>query len=409
MLSVDIALTSAHDRDTGNRETVMPASDHPPRTELERLIRERRRTLEEFSKDADRFAIEHALRATLSPRHLQRLASGQREDGRPLGPVRPATRRLLERMLGRPIEELLASPREVRRREPTDTAAELRARLAASRAVDNQLVRVFQEQTDLARTIDRKLGGVGLLAELRERIAQMQRFLCHALNPDTRTGLANVLVDSCTLAGWLALDSGTVIEAWGLYDQARTAARESGSSALEAYACAGQSTVLLDIGEHTAAVELTEYARTVAHSTAPRLLLSWLAGAHGEACAASGQHTQSLRAFDEAARLISDGTNPEEVPFLVFDGVHLARWRGNALARLGDREAVDVLSRALQQLDPSFTRAEAAMRVDLARALHVAGELDAATMHADRALGLALQIGSVRQRTRLSRIAADRP
>jgi tetratricopeptide (TPR) repeat protein len=387
---------------------MMPTLDHPPRTELERLVRQRRQTLEEFGREANRFAIEHAVRATLSPRHLQRLASGQRADGRPVGPVHPATRMLLEKLLRRPIEELLGPPREARRSEPTDTGTELRARLAASRTVDNQLVRVFQEQIDLARIVDRRLGGVGLLAELRERIAQMQHFLRHALSSEARTGLAGVLVDACTLAGWLALDQGTTVKAWDLYDHARTAARESGSAALEAYACAGQSTILLDVGEHTAAVELTEHAQTIAQGTAPRLMLAWLAGAHGEACAANGQHTKSLRAFDEAARLISDGTNPGEVPFLVFDCVHLARWRGNALARLGDQEAVDVLSRALQHLDPSFTRAETAMRVDLAGTLHAAGEIEAAAMHADRALSLALQIGSARHRARLSRMTADR-
>ncbi len=385
----------------------MSAVDHPPRTELERLIRERRKTLEEFGREADRFAIEHGLRATLSPRHLQRLASGRREDGRPVGPVRPATRTLLEKMLGRPIEELLGAPRKVNRSEPTDTAAELRARLRASRALDASLVRAFQEQIDLARVIDRRLGGVGLLAELRQRIAQMQSLLSYASSPDRRSELARVVVDACTLAAWLALDLGEVIEAWRLYDRARTAARESESLALEAYACAGQSTVLIDIGESAAALELADYAASMARNAAPRLLRSWLAGAYGEACAADGQQTTSLRAFDEAACLISDGTDPKEAPYLVFDAVHLARWRGNALARLGDRKAVSVLCRALDRLDPSFTRAEAAMRVDLARALSAVGEIEAATMHANRALTLALQIGSVRHQKRLSRLSTD--
>ena len=51
-----------------------------------------------------------------------------------------------------------------------------------------------------------------------------------------------------------------------------------------------------------------------------------------------------------------------------------------------------------------LTRAETAVRVDLAGALHVAGEREAATMHAERALSLALQIDFVRRWTRLRRL-----
>lgn len=84
--------------------------ERPARTMLEQIIRERRQTFEEFSADAERFSIENRLKATLSPRHLHRLASGHRADGRPVGPVRPATRRLLEQMLHLPVERLLSPP-----------------------------------------------------------------------------------------------------------------------------------------------------------------------------------------------------------------------------------------------------------------------------------------------------------
>ncbi len=382
----------------------MSATDRPPRTELERLIRDRRQTLEEFGRQADKYAVRHGLKATLSPRHLQRLASVQRADGRPLGPVRPATRKLLEMLLGRPIEELLGPPHEGHPAESTDTAAELRACLAASRTVDSNLVRLFQDQVNLARIVDRRLGGVALLTELREHIAQMQHFLRHTLNSNTRVSLACVLVDGCALAAWIALDRGAVVDAWILYDQAKTAARESESPALEAYACAGQSTVLLDVGEWSAAVELTAYARTIAHDSTPRLLRSWLAGSHGEALAANGERSQSLHAFDDAARLLSSETDPEEVPFLVFNDVHLARWRGNALSRLGERDAVDVLSSGLERLDRTFVRAEAALHADLGEIFLRMGEHEAATVQAERCLDLARQIGSVRNGNRARRL-----
>jgi 8-oxo-dGTP pyrophosphatase MutT (NUDIX family) len=86
------------------------AYPRPPRTELERLIWQRRQTIEEFAAYAERFAREHDQSGTLSPRHLQRLAAGRRSDGRALGPIRPATARLLEAMLGQPATRLLAPP-----------------------------------------------------------------------------------------------------------------------------------------------------------------------------------------------------------------------------------------------------------------------------------------------------------
>jgi ATP/maltotriose-dependent transcriptional regulator MalT len=94
------------------------------------------------------------------------------------------------------------------------------------------------------------------------------------------------------------------------------------------------------------------------------------------------------------------------LPFLFLEGSHLDRWRGHALARLGDAEAVRVLTGALERLDPTFTRAETALRVDLATALVATGERDEARVHSQRAEQLATEIGSNRQRRRLQAVIA---
>jgi hypothetical protein len=80
------------------------------RTVLEQKIRERRQTFEEFVAYAETYAREHNEPGTLGVRHLQRLMSGRRSDGRPLGPVRPETARLLEQIFRLSIDELLAMP-----------------------------------------------------------------------------------------------------------------------------------------------------------------------------------------------------------------------------------------------------------------------------------------------------------
>jgi 8-oxo-dGTP diphosphatase len=83
------------------------------RTVLEQKIWERRQTMEAFAEYAETYAREHGEPGTLGVRHLQRLVAGQRSDGRPLGPVRPETARLLERIFRLSIEELLSAPSSV--------------------------------------------------------------------------------------------------------------------------------------------------------------------------------------------------------------------------------------------------------------------------------------------------------
>ncbi len=136
-------------------------------------------------------------------------------------------------------------------------------------------------------------------------------------------------------------------------------------------------------------------------ATAPRTLRSWLAAAHGEALAAHGDHTASLRAFDHAAELLPDEP-ADDRPYVALDTVHLARWRGHALARFGHPDAITTLTNALNQLDPTFIRAQTALRVDLATAHAANGHKDEARTHTDHATRLAAQVGSARQRRRIT-------
>lgn len=57
-------------------------------------------------------------------------------------------------------------------------------------------------------------------------------------------------------------------------------------------------------------------------------------------------------------------------------------------------------------MDPSFTRAEASLRCDLAHAMIIRGELDEAQAQAKQARQLATRVGSVRQRRRIERLAS---
>jgi hypothetical protein len=187
-----------------------------------------------------------------------------------------------------------------------------------------------------------------------------------------------------TLAGWQALDLGDVIRAWQHYEHFRSAATQSDSIPHESHAAAEQAFVLIDAGATRDAVDLLDSARRRADTSAPQVLRAWLAAAYGEALAAHSDRTASLYAFDQAADLLpSDPT--DERPYGALDPVHLARWRGHALARFGHPDAITILTDALDRLDPSFVRAETALRVDLATALAAGDNQDEARTHADRA------------------------
>ncbi|SFQ01535.1 hypothetical protein SAMN05421810_104201 [Amycolatopsis arida] len=306
--------------------------------------------------------------------------------------------RLFRDIYGRTNEELGFPP------EDTDDggAAELRARLAVARSVDAETVEVFRRQLDQARHVDRQFGGVTVLDQLRANIEQVTRLLAFGVGRGRREALAGVLTEAAALAGWEALDRNAIRQAWEHHETAKAAAREAGSPILLAHATAQQAFILLDLGETAAAVEQMAEARRIADTVAPGLLRAWLAAAHGEGLAAAGRRDDALRAFDAARALLPDDPVDPALPYLFLGGVHLDRWRGAALCRLGEAEAIDQLTAALPRLPATFVRARTGMLADLAYAFAAAGDRDAALTHARQARRLAVQIRSDRQLARLS-------
>jgi hypothetical protein len=377
---------------------------HRSRTVLELLIRERRQTFEEFAEFATNFARECGEPGTLSGRHVKRLASGRGDGGKPLGRPQQATVRLLERIFGVEIDELLSPPRE--RATFADGEVEFRALLRTSARIDGAVLQLLRDQLNATRRLDRQLGAILAHDEVVTKIAQVGRLMGHSVMPTTREELAALLSELRTLAGWQALDLGNVSQSWQHYEHGKSVAKEPADRAFEAHTSAGQAFVLLDIGDSAAAVDLMATVRRDAERKTGRLVRSWLAAAHGETLAADGQRSASLRAFDHAAALLPDDPMQGDGPYLALDSVHLGRWRGHALARVGEPEAIDVLTDALDRLDPTFVRAETALRVDLATAFVAMREREQAYVHIGRAQALAADIGSARQHRRLERLKA---
>ncbi|WP_152552333.1 tetratricopeptide repeat protein [Actinokineospora spheciospongiae] len=368
-------------------------SRKPIRTELARRIEGRNLTYEEFAEYAETFARQNGEPGTLSVRHLQRLAAGHRPDGRPLGPVRPATARLLERIFNTDIGSLLGSPEP-----PMQTdAPDLPDLLNKTRHVDRGIIAELGRELATIRRLDREIGAVAAHDEAKNLENQVNRLRSFSLNPWLRAELGALQAELCTLAGWQALDLGQQMNAWDFYEKGKAAAADSENLPHLTHVRAEQAFILIDLGHKTDAVEILE---SLPHQGSSQRFRAWLFGALGEAYAATGQTTKCLNAFDSAAALRLDDGDEHE-PYVSLDETHLARWRGHALAQVRRKEAIPVLTSALNLLDPTYVRARISLQTDLAQAHSQMGEFEPAQNYLNTAISTATRIGSVRQRTRL--------
>ncbi|GAA2755293.1 helix-turn-helix domain-containing protein [Actinopolymorpha rutila] len=287
-----------------------------------------------------------------------------------------------------------------------DGYKDLAKRVRSYRAVSGSVVGNFMAQTELLRSLDRQLGAAQLVDQMQSHLATIQDALTFSVLPASRRPLALALGSASTLAAWQALDVGAVDRAWRHYEVAKSAARDAEAPAHLAYAMGEQAYVLAEAGELGLAVELVREAAYVGAGVASGKLMAWVASAEAELCARAGIRDDCLRALERADCLLppGDDARDEDVPSIFLNASHLARWRGNALALIGDEHAVAGLYSALGGLDPSFTRAEAGLRCDLAQAHMARGEYDEAAAHLSVARLVTSRTGSVRHRRRIDRL-----
>jgi transcriptional regulator with XRE-family HTH domain len=335
--------------------------------------------------------------------HSLKVYVSQWENGRRL--VGEPYRTLLRGIFGLTDEELFGKSGLTR---PNDEHQELIQRLALGRAGDCQVAQLLARHTDFLRNLDKQVGAPTLIDQMAGHLASLERVLTYTILPSAREPIAAVLADAAALAAWQALDVGAVDRAWQQHEVARRAALEARQPSLLAHALGQQAFVLLEVGETSAAVDLVREAQQVATRNVPRRLSAWLYAAEAEVCAAAGDQMGCRRALDRATALLPAGPAAidPEMPYIVLNDTHLARWRGHSLARLGDADALDDLYKALNGMDGTFTRAEAALRCDLAYAHLMRGEQGEAKNHAREARVLASRSGSIRQLRRLDRIVA---
>ncbi|MFG3001305.1 helix-turn-helix domain-containing protein [Streptomyces sp. NPDC048340] len=309
---------------------------------------------------------------------------------------------ILRPLLGVTDAELRGEP-EKPTEQQTGGYEDLLSRIDSARSISDSMVKTFFDQTELLRTMDREMGAASLVDQMTSHLGRMEDALTFAVLPGTRRPIATALAGAATLAAWQALDAGSVERAWRHYELAKRAAQDADSPLYLAHAMGEQAYVLRDAGRPGMAVELIRDAqRTHAGRQSPRLK-AWLSAAEAELCAAAGMGDDARRALEQAAAALPEGEDARDADMvsIFLNSGHLARWRGNVLALLGDSGAMEDLYAALNTVDGSFVRARSGLHSDLVQAHLARGELDEARSHLQQARLLANRTGSVRFRRRV--------
>ncbi|MEW9553926.1 XRE family transcriptional regulator [Nonomuraea sp. NPDC050783] len=299
----------------------------------------------------------------------------------------------------------IASPTGDHDDEHEEQTTELLGRLDAASAVDDTTVMILRTDTNNLRLLDRRLGGPAIADKMHAQMAQIQRAHRHAIRPTIRAQLAHLLAETASLAGWQAINTLALNDAWTHYERAKAAAYEADDAALLAYVSGEQAYVLMELGRPAEATELLQHVHQQHRHHTPARLRTWLSAAEAEAAAILGDETTCRAALHQATTLLPEGDGDPDMPYLSINAHHVARWRGNCLVRFGDPDTADDLRSALAGMDGTYNRAESGVRCDLGHALLAAGDPEAAQPHIQRAQQLATMTGSRRQRRRIDELA----
>jgi tetratricopeptide (TPR) repeat protein len=352
--------------------------------------------------EIERHARKHMLTVASTP--SLKVYVSEWENGR--RPISVRYAKILRALLGITDDELTGRAEESSAVPAADGYDELMNRIDAAHSVSLTMVETFMDQTELLRTMDRQLGAASLVDQMSAHLSALEDALTFAVLPETRRPVARALAGAATLAAWQALDVGAVQRAWRNYELGKRAAQEAEEPMYLAHATAEQAYVLCDGGRPAMAVELIRDARRLGGTTMSPRLTAWLYAAEAEICARAGLQDDCQRALEKAAQHLPPGEEARDPDMLsiFLNAGHLARWRGNALALIGNDDAVNNLYTALETADPTFIRASAGLRCDLAQAHLARGEYDQAHEHLRQARLVASRTGSVRHRRRIEQL-----
>ena len=294
-----------------------------PRTVFEKLLWQQDRTYEEIAQDFERTARqlgEHGV--SISPRHLRRLASGERTG------TTPATRRVLQAMFDRKIDELLQpwppdgpaydQPRDA---EPSSgapleilTAAAQRARgfaLLAQTSMTSELMeQLYDDVSQLGRICSQRP-----LPEILGQLATTQDNLFRLLEARQTPACARQLYFLAGVIGCLlARASNDLGDPYAALTQARTGflcADRADHNGLRAMIRAWQAVITYYANQQHDSMRYAQSGIQFA-SAARDTTLVWLPSMEARAWARLGNATRACELMEHAKRM-RDQVRPDDL------------------------------------------------------------------------------------------------
>lgn len=379
----------------------MPGSrDHrrQPRTLLEQLVWQRDKTYEEQVAEFDAVARRMHESATMSVRHLQRLAAGEKVANR----ATPSTRRVMREMYGHPLDALLGpaswhlpaptAPPERRDDDPHDlTAVAARVSLDfAGWAETDHVSPSYVEHVsyELARIVVDYVSTPALplvkdLVELRDTAFTLLR---DRPNPRQSRELFFMAGTTCLL---LAHASQNLGDAAAAMAQARTAwscAEQADHNGLRAWVRGTQALIAEGSNRHREAVTFAQAGQRYAVTADSRVRL---AAIEARALGRLGNAAAAVAAIDRAhaARELPEGRDElsELGGLLTFPVAKQLYYAGGTYVLISNHADAERMARdaiRMYETGPTELRSygdEALARVDLASVRLARGDVDGAT------------------------------
>ncbi|MGO4612996.1 hypothetical protein [Nocardia sp. 2TAF39] len=260
--------------------------------------------------------------------------------------------------------------------------------------------------------LDRRLGAPAVRIQTASHVAALET-MWRTANGSDRRSIARAQSDTAALAAWQDLDVGNQASASKHYARARRAASRAGDPIMLAHAIGEHAILLAETGHATVALTQVNFAE--AFPGLPPLLRCWLSATRAQVAAATPGNASIARAALACAEADLAHSRPGdevELPFISLDAVHLQRWQGHVLVRLGDPAGSKVCRSAFDELPAEFVRAQSAQLLDLAEGALGIGELDEAENLLSVATPRITRLGSGRLKRRhdlLTRRVASNP
>ncbi|MFJ3841096.1 hypothetical protein ACWGHM_36785 [Streptomyces sp. NPDC054904] len=347
----------------------------------------------------------------------------------------PGRQRVLEAMLGVPLEQLgfripehrrnavtaplavLAEPPEgtpsVERRKLFAMSAAVLGSAALPAPADAYAPQVGTDTVADLRLgltslygLDDRFGGatVGPLADAH--LSRVQRLISTGTYPDTiGRQLRLISGETAEHVGWLAFDAGDHQRARHYWTQARDTAVGLRDDSLTVLVLASLSLLELREQDPKAALNHAQRASALAQPWAPPSLLSILATRQARALALLGDRSAARTTLTHAARLYDQdqGSRPAPAWTLFHGPAELGMAQAELFTAVGHhRAAVRWLRLALERQEATYARNEALARAGLAGALARSGEADEAAFHIKQGEALLTEVSSGRAREGLA-------